>query len=217
MSRSNDEYVAARLRAYFGACLERYGHDPRGVDWQSAQAQQARFAALLTVGDLDGATVLDAGCGLGDLYGYLCERGIAARYTGCDLSAAHLIVARAAYPAARFLAGDVLEVVKGERFDYVIACGLLHLRVPRWNRWAWARVRAMYAACEYGLAFTLPRRGGGHSPLLAAVDPADWLARLRALCPAAEAHPLDPWGDVVFLLRRSASDGHIRSHGHSAK
>ncbi len=204
MSRT-DEHTAAQLRAYFGACLDRYGDDPRGVDWQSAEAQRARFAALAAIGDLDGATLLDAGCGLGHLYGYLRERGVAVRYTGCDLSAAHLAVAQARYPDARFVAGDVLDVVKEQRFDYVIACGLLHLRVPRWSRWAWERVRAMYAACDGGLAFTLPRRGGEHSPLLAAVDPADWLARLRTLCPAAEARPLDPWGDVVFLLRRSGA------------
>lgn len=201
MARQDDE-TAEWLRAYFGACLHRYGHDPRGVDWQNYAAQQARFDALLSVGSLDGATLLDAGCGFGDLYGYLRQRGIAARYTGCDLSAPHLAAARAAHPGARFIAGDVLEVLAAQSFDYVIACGLLHLRVPRWSRWAWQRVRAMYAGSRRGLAFTLPRRGGGHSPLLAAVDPADWLARLRTLCPTAEAHPLDPWGDTVYLLRR---------------
>ena len=207
MSRQNDEVVAL-VRAYFGACLDRYGHDPRGVDWQSAAAQRARFAAVLAVGDLDGATVLDAGCGLGDFYGYLRERGIAARYTGCDLSTPHVEAARTAYPDARFVAADVQEILAGERFDYVIGCGLLHLRVPRWNRWAWSIVCAMYDGCLRGIAFTLPRRGAGHPPVLAAVDPADWLTRLRTLSPTAEARPLDPWGDTVFLLRKHpASDG----------
>jgi SAM-dependent methyltransferase len=201
MSRHDDE-IAARLRDYFGACLARYGDDPRGVDWQSAEAQRARFAALLQIGDLDGATVLDAGCGLGHLYAYLREQGIQARYCGCDLSTAHIDAARAAHPEARFIAADVHNVLAAEQFDYVIACGLLHLRVPRWQRWAWDLVLTMYAGCRYGLAFTLPRRGAGHPPILATVDPTDWLARLRRLCPAAEATPLDPWGDTVFLLRR---------------
>src|SRR5438552_3067143 len=190
-----DEEAAAFLRTYFGACLERYGHDPRGVDWQSAAAQRARFAAVLAVGDLDGATVLDAGCGLGDFYGYLRERGIAARYTGCDLSTPHPDAARRAYPEARFVAADVRELLAVERFDYVVGCGLLHLRLPRWNRWAWSIVRAMYAGCRCGVAFTLPRRGAGHPPALVAVDPADWLACLRTLSPAAQARLLDPWGD----------------------
>src|SRR5919109_5069282 len=117
MSRQKDE-VAALVRTYFGACLDRYGHDPRGVDWQSMAAQRARFAAVLAVGDLDGATLLDAGCGLGDFYDYLRERGIDARYTGCDLSTPHIEAARTAYPDARFVAADVQELLAGERFDY---------------------------------------------------------------------------------------------------
>lgn len=173
------------------------------MDWQSAAAQQARFEALLRVGDLDGRSVLDAGCGLGDLYGYLGACGMHAHYTGCDLSAPHLELARQSYPGVRFVGGDVLELLKSERFDYVLACGLLHLRVPRWNRWAWTLVRAMYASCLLGVAFTLPRRGAGHAPILAAVEPTDWLARLRTLCPAAEAFPLDPWGDMIYMLRRA--------------
>jgi SAM-dependent methyltransferase len=204
MSRQNDE-AAARVRTYFGTCLDRSGHDPRGVDWQSAAAQRARFAAVLAVGDLDGATVLDAGCGLGDFYGYLRERGIGARYTGCDLSTPHVDAARTAYPEAEFVAGDVRDLLAGARFDYVIGCGLLHLRVPRWNRWAWSIARAMYDGCLRGVAFTLPRRGAGHPPVLAAVDPADWLARLRTLSPTAEARLLDPWGDTVFLLRKATA------------
>jgi len=80
-----DDEIAQRLQLYFGDRLAAYGDDPRGVDWHSAAAQQARFDALLAIGLTEGATVLDAGCGLGHLYAYLCERGIVVRYTGCDL------------------------------------------------------------------------------------------------------------------------------------
>src|ERR671937_142481 len=132
-----------------------------------------------------------------------------ARYgTGCDLSTPHVEAARKAYPDARFVAGDVRELLAVERFDFVIGCGLLHLRVPRWSRWAWSIVRTMYDGCLRGVAFTLPRRGAEHPPVLAAVDPADWLARLRTLSPTVEARALDPWGDTVFMLRKhTTSDG----------
>jgi len=202
MSRHDDE-TAARLSAYFAARLDEYGHDPRGVDWQSRDAQQARFAALVGLCPFDGASILDASCGFGDLYGYLTGRGLTVCYTGCDLSWLHIRAARAAYPAVRFIHGDVRAVVATERFDYVVACGMLHLRVPRWNRWAWDCVRAMYGGCRQGLAFTLPRRGAGHPPVLAVVDPADWLPRLRTLAPQARVVALDPWGDAAYFLPRS--------------
>ncbi len=191
------------MHDYFGARLAAYGDDPRGVDWQSAAAQQARFDALVAIDDLRGATVLDAGCGLGHLYGYLCRQDITPDYTGCDLSEAHIRHASRTYPQARFIAADARRVASAGTFGYVIACGLLHLRVPRWPRWAWGLVRALYACCRRGLAFTLPLRGYGHPPVLAAVDPADWAARLRTLCPSVETRLLDPWGDAVFYLHKA--------------
>ncbi len=211
-----DDDINARLRAYFGARLERYGHDPRGVDWQSRHAQRARFEALLsglTGGDgrgknsLAGATLLDAGCGLGDFYAFLGERETAVRYTGCDLSEAHVEAARRAYPAARFIVGDVRAVVAEQSFDVIVACGLLHLDVPRWGRWAWDIVRAMYRGCRRSLAFTLPERGAGHPPVIAAVSANDWTARLRTLSPFVEARRLPEWGDIVFVLCKPPPPG----------
>jgi len=211
-----DADIDARLRAYFSERLDRHGHDPRSVDWQSWDAQRARFEALLaglTGGDdrgengLAGATLLDAGCGLGDFYAFLGERGIAVRYTGCDLSEAHVEAARRAYPTARFVAGDVRAVVAEQSFDTIVACGLLHLGVPRWGRWAWDVVRAMYRGCRRSLAFTLPERGAGHPPVIAAVNPNDWTARLRTLSPSVEARRLPDWGDIVFVLRKPPPSG----------
>ncbi len=214
--RRVDDDIDARLRAYFGERLDCYGHDPRGVDWQSRDAQQARFEALLSAltggsdhadNSLAGATLLDAGCGLGDFYALLEERGAAARYTGCDLSEAHVESARRAYPDARFIAGDVRAVVAEQSFDCIVACGLLHLDVPRWGRWAWDIVRAMYRACRRSLTFTLPERGAGHPPVIAAVDLGDWAARLRTLSPSVEARRLPEWGDIVFVLRKPLFPG----------
>lgn len=197
-----ERQAAEHSRAYFGPRLRDYGDDPRGVDWQSTAAQEARFAALLQLGDLNGASVLDAGCGLGHLYGYLHARGIEAQYTGCDVSAEHIAVARASYPQGHFVVGEAGQVVAGAAADYVIACGLLHLRVPRWQRWAWGLVQTMYRHSRRGLAFTLPQRGYGHPPIIASIDSSDWAARLRELGAYVEVTTLEPWGDAVFLLRK---------------
>lgn len=199
MTRIDDD-AYERVRAYFAGCLARYGNDPRGVDWHDRDAQRARFEALLYLESLDGASILDAGCGLGDLYGYLHERGIPVRYTGCDLSPAHIEAARAIYPAARFEIIDARTLLARERFDYVIACGMLHLRVPRWNRWVWEQVEAMYEGSRRGVAFTLPERGHGHAPILAAVDAREWHKRLERMADTVALRRLDSWGDVVFYL-----------------
>lgn len=201
MARHQEE-AAPRLRAYFAERLTQYGDDPRGVDWQSAEAQEARFSALGTLWPLQQASILDAGCGLGHFYAYLRAHGFAGEYTGCDLSAPHLAVAVARYPEARFLCADVAELVRAECFDYVLACGLLHLRVPHWQRWAWRLVEGMYRSCRIGLGFTLPRQGAGHPPVLATVVANDWRVRLQQLSPAVVVHELEPWGDLLFQVSR---------------
>ena len=89
-------------------------------------------------------------------------------------------------------------------YDCIAACGLLHLRVPRWNRWAWDIVRAMVAGCTTAVAFTMPIRGAGHPPVLAAVDPRDWSARLHTLPGVAgvEVRLLEGWGDAAYYVRK---------------
>lgn len=80
-------------------------------------------------GDLSGARVLDAGCGVGQLSAELAKRG--ARVVGLDISPNLLEVARDRTPEAlkgsiEFAAGDMLDPSWGS-FDYVVAMdSLIH-------------------------------------------------------------------------------------------
>ena len=56
------------IRAYFEERLQAHGASPRGVDWNSATAQEARFAELLKVVKQPGPfSILDYGSGYGAL------------------------------------------------------------------------------------------------------------------------------------------------------
>lgn len=84
-------------------------------------------------------SVLDVGCGFGDLYPLLTRRGIK-RYVGVDASAAMLRRAVARHPGVKFCLGTVFTLARPEfcgkfpptkigLFDCVVACALLvHLR-----------------------------------------------------------------------------------------
>ncbi len=55
--------------------------------WNSKKTQLVRFDNLLSLlpGDLREKTLCDAGCGFGDLHGYLAKKGLLPReYTGID-------------------------------------------------------------------------------------------------------------------------------------
>jgi len=66
-----------------------YGISAEGVAWDSAQTQKKRFSAITScIGDLKQDSVVDAGCGFGDFYLYLKEKGnLPKSYIGLDLCA----------------------------------------------------------------------------------------------------------------------------------
>jgi SAM-dependent methyltransferase len=110
------------------------------VDWASAEAQELRFAVLVDNVPLDGRTLLDVGCGLGDLWAYLKGCGISADYCGVDLLEEMAAAAGSRNPDARFVCGDIFNIninmdrdaavfAPDERFDVVFCSGMLNLEL----------------------------------------------------------------------------------------
>jgi SAM-dependent methyltransferase len=96
--------AAERHRGAFGSLL-----------WASPKTQRTRFDAIRRAYDLQGKSVLDAGCGRGDFLEFLQERNIhPADYIGLEAveSLANAAEARQ-YPAARILRGDFVKEPAG--------------------------------------------------------------------------------------------------------
>ncbi len=65
--------------------VDRFGATFDATLWNSREFQRLRFEVLRGMVDLNGLTLLDAGCGLGDLCEHLRERNVQlARYVGVD-------------------------------------------------------------------------------------------------------------------------------------
>jgi len=64
-----------------------HGISAQGVAWDNAQTQKKRFSAIAScIGELKQDTIVDAGCGFGDFYLYLKEKGnLPKNYIGLDL------------------------------------------------------------------------------------------------------------------------------------
>jgi hypothetical protein len=128
-----------------------YGFDYRGLGFRNKSSQDKRFEALLELGDLDGARILDVGCGFGDFVAFLNARGIVPAYTGLDICEPMIERCRERFQPGegRFLVGDALDFQPDEPYDYVIASGLFGLdsmgardRIrPTMDRlFAWSRI-----------------------------------------------------------------------------
>lgn len=120
--------AAARLaREHFGPLAAAHGATALAVGYSEA-SQDKRFRALTRLGDLDGATVLDLGCGWGMLLHWLTRSGVFPRYTGVDVVPAMLGLAwqrLGAHLDLRCL--DILNEPLDGQWDYVIVNGTLNL------------------------------------------------------------------------------------------
>lgn len=198
-----DPYGKREVLDCFGRHLRRHGDAPQAVRW-TEKGQRARYEAFLALcGDLAGKSLLDFGCGKGDLFGFLRGRGIDCAYTGVDIHPDLIALALTKHPEAELLARDIEEEPLGRVFDVVVACGVFNLRAGGIQETVEAVLPLLFGCAREALyANFLTARAPRHDVELHYVDPA-WLldfARQR-LCAHAEVRE-DLHPDDVFLTVR---------------
>jgi SAM-dependent methyltransferase len=147
-------YDRQRLEKFYIEALKRYGPDhPKSVHWLGLRSQLLRFDALTKIADLSDAKILDVGCGLGDLYGFLQDRFTGFSYTGIDLVPAMVKGAQAKYPPADFEIGDVFSTTT--HYDYLLASGSLTFNVLAGPAYYYDMIRRMYRLADKGVAFNM--------------------------------------------------------------
>lgn len=126
------------------------------LGWKDVESQQSRFKALAGIANLSDRSVLDAGCGYGDLLPYFSALYKDITYIGIEQIPELLQEAIARYgsrPAATFIHGnfttDLLPAV-----DYVFASGSLNYQSADPD-FIFKAIDKLYAACNYGFAFNL--------------------------------------------------------------
>lgn len=111
----------------YPALVAHHGHSPEAVR-MSAAGQLFRFEKLLEIGDLDGRSVLDLGCGCGHFYPVIKARFPDVNYLGIDIVSGMVAEATHAYPSGRFVQRDVLADGIDGAFDYVLMSALFNDR-----------------------------------------------------------------------------------------
>jgi 2-polyprenyl-3-methyl-5-hydroxy-6-metoxy-1,4-benzoquinol methylase len=117
------------LLHFYSKHLQDFGDSPQAVRW-TPEGQLLRYASLITIaGDLSGKKVLDFGCGKGDFYGFMKERGFLTEYCGIDINENLIDLAKRKYPHVEFIAVDIDETEFNRAFDVVFICGVFNLRI----------------------------------------------------------------------------------------
>lgn len=153
----NSEDIRTRVERYYTAKLVTHGPTARGVDWNSADSQELRFAQLARLFDRKRCfSVNDYGCGYGALVDYLKANDYEFRYCGFDISSEMIASARAAHTSS----SDVSFVDRSADLpaaDYTIASGILNVRldtaIDQWEQYVLETLDSIDRLSEKGFAF----------------------------------------------------------------
>lgn len=130
--------------------LKLYGYDQRALGWFKGR-QPLRFKVLSEIGDLNKCSILDVGCGFGDLYGFLIKRNLNIEYTGVDINPDLTKVAKEIYPDAHFEVKDIEQENINDNFDWVFASGLFEFKVHD-DEYVQKMLKRMFEICNKGIA-----------------------------------------------------------------
>ncbi len=149
---------------YHSHLLREYGSDDARVIWNSRFSQEQRFEVLLQVGDLNRASILDVGCGLGDFSRYLANRGISyGSYLGIDINPDMLDAAQEKYPGINCQCRDILgNPFKEGEFDYVFESGIFNLKTPNTVKRTFDTIDRMLDAAAKGVAMNFVSKLSGN-------------------------------------------------------
>ena len=155
------------------------------LGWRRVESQIKRFEVISDVGDLSGRTLLDVGCGYGDLKEFLDRRFSNFTYIGIDQMPEFIAEAKTRYenyPATHFSQTDFTKA-DFPTVDYVIASGALVYRCYDPDFYA-DMIRKMYQAATQALAFNmLDAAQFPDHPLLVGHDRDEIAAFCRTLSP----------------------------------
>lgn len=134
--------------------LKELGTTAQALGWRDEAQQRLRFRILTEIADCSGASVLDVGCGFGDLLDYLRAKGQPpASYTGTDLNPALLDIARERHPEASFHTAGDLSGFADDSHDFLFVSGLFNFRIEDNVGFLQTLIRDCYRVARRGVAF----------------------------------------------------------------
>jgi len=112
--------------------LQEFGYSPETLGWGAQGRQEVRFSVLAEPAlRMPDSSVLDVGCGFGDLYDFLVQRGWRGRYTGIDIVPGLLEVARRRHASLDVRELDITDDAASlDEHDFVISSGVFNAALP---------------------------------------------------------------------------------------
>ena len=117
----------SKIKERYLASYKKFGVGPKALRFRSRVAQEVRFLNLVADVDIEGKSVLDIGCGFGDIIPFISAKAKHFEYTGIDFSKNMLEMAkRKNFPKAKMVYMDAQDMdFKENSFDYIVTTFVL--------------------------------------------------------------------------------------------
>lgn len=188
-------------KIFYENAIKRYGCTARGLNWNSKQSQQTRFEVIHEVLEthLPFCSIVDAGCGFGDLYLFLQQKGsLPRKYMGYDMLDEAIFVAKKRTKQQcvhKDILNDELDLA-----DFYVASGSMNI-LNRFETFLF--IRRCYEASKKGFVFNL-LRGEENEGNFNYFLPEEIETHVRDFAYAIEIHEGYMEGDFTVFLKKEA-------------
>lgn len=113
---------------YYKSKFKKHGYSPKSLGWDKGK-QDLRFFSLTNRFDLQKFSILDIGCGFGDLNAYFVKNDISNyEYLGIDIVDDFIEEASKRYGSsnAQFVNESIFEYEFNKNYDYVVSSGIFN-------------------------------------------------------------------------------------------
>ena len=126
--------VDNQLRDRYTRRLNRFGHDPRTLGWDTCEHQYIRYASACRFIPETTNSIIDIGCGLADFYRYFTDRHRNIQYTGIDINPELLSLCKQTYPHCSFHNKNILsDTINDIQSEWAVMFGVLNFKFNEFN------------------------------------------------------------------------------------
>lgn len=150
MKRNNSSTSAGDYKK----SLAEHGESPKALLWRNYKIAAVRYKELVTDVPIEGRSILDAGCGMGDLLPFLYAKSTDFRYLGVDINKGFIEIAKKRYEGHEFKVADPINDKIGQ-YDVVISSGVLSGNVEGWLEKRKKAIANLFGQANEVLAFNM--------------------------------------------------------------
>ncbi|MBU0569568.1 class I SAM-dependent methyltransferase [Patescibacteria group bacterium] len=132
-----------------------YGVSPMSLFWHQKGAAHQRFRQVWAEIDFNNKSVLDVGCGFGEMAKFLKKRYKIVSYTGVDIVPEFINEAKKFHPDCEFVERDYFSNPLDRKFDVVMASGTINSNVENNMEFRKKAVKIMFEHTKKVLVFNM--------------------------------------------------------------